>query len=155
MSIAAIRNARTLLANCSAFQTWAGAANATAALSSIVRVADASPSRPFALLSAGDSESQGAEAGGATTHFALSGTVQLRFEWDIPDDYADDPRGAEIKFLNDLGEILNDLEDLAGTDSYLNVRQIVMSIPPTRSSEVEDAAGDDFYLAEFEMEWGP
>jgi len=156
MTIAALTNLRTLLADCEAFRAWVGAADATEAKARIYRVAEdaADATRPFALVAAGDDDDSEFDSAGAANFFAAAGSLILRFEADVRSKYSADDAKAEIDFSNQVGTVLAEMKALAGSGAYLNIREIDMTMPPARSSIEEQEAGDDYFQIELEVRWG-
>ena len=150
----ALENLRTLLAACPSFQTWVGAADAAAAKARIHRVSKAGPTRPFALVDQWTDASATAFAGGAGESFTHSGSQILRFEGEVSEQDSDEPADAFYTFWNAVGAIILEMEQLSGTDGYLVVRSIMLEDGPFRSKDFEGEA-DDYYYADFVVEWGP
>ena len=155
---------RTLVANSASFRTLVGAADATAALAYIHRVGvdpDANKSlaglRPFALVAYHvpldlDDEAQ---FGGDGNTYVDKGKLGLWFQVDVASGDASDHEDAEISFLNTIGDIVAEMEALAGRDEYLNITLLRGSDGPTRSSRQEKTLTEDYYQIGFDVEWGP
>lgn len=156
---------RDMIANTTAFQAWIGAADATAAKSSIYYSAmpypvgnDTSPLaynqalRPFALL--------WTETYKLDYTYDNSGVICARFEQDIPQSAWADPGEAERLFLNTLGAILLSgdvanpgLQELSITQQYAAINQMdVMDIIST--SEEQYGTYGHAIQATVQITWG-
>ena len=74
---------------------------------------------------------------------------------DVASGDASDHEDAEISFLNTIGDIVAEMEALAGRDEYLNITLLRGSDGPTRSSRQEQTLTEDYYQIGFDVEWGP
>ena len=146
-------NLQTLLAASAAWQEWVGAANAEGGRRRIhlVAVDAAEALRPLAWIDQGDDWSRETEAGGARNHFKGSGTLKLWFEADVPKEYEDSHRHAMLWFMNKVGAIISEMEQLAGSGSYLCVHRFLQDDPPVRSREGEEDG--DFIQVTFSIGW--
>jgi len=151
---------RTTLAASSTFQTWTGAADATEALDYIYVVStptdDADdeanvPDAPFALVDWGEDFARTAEADGARNHFVLSGSLALLLRGAVDADH--DDADAAMTFLNAVGGIMADLEALAGTAGYLDIREMSFIERPARPGTDEAQTHGDFYQVIIRVEF--
>ena len=139
-----LENLKTLLANCAAFQTWTSTADATAAAARIALFAEAASGRtlPDSVIFWGADNDIGSNkiAGGAGNSYDRQGTADIFFTSDIATTYADYEDTLDelmVAFLNDVGGIMDDMDELAGTDEYLNVTGWQKVSGPTRSGKEE------------------
>ena len=157
---------RNMLAACTTFQTWVGAATADAAKDSIyytevppqARTEDTTPLaynvsiRPFALIWTSTSQ-------GFKLHEQLgpSGLLQVRFEDNAR---STDPAEAERLFLNTIGKIMQSedtdnpgLLELSITRQYTQIREMeIVSVFHTDEDD-HDTYGDAI-AAEMSVAWG-
>lgn len=160
---------RDMLANCTAFQTWVGAASAAAAKSSIYYDAvplpnyneDESPLafnvalRPFALVwtdvQAGFSMNE--LIGG-------SGVVKVRLEQNTPSASQTDWEEADRTFKNTVGAIIHSgdtgnpgLWELSITRLYTQITQLTLDVLYRTAEDEYDTYGDA-QAAELSIHWG-
>ena len=118
-------NVETMLANSAEFRTWTGTASVAAAKLRIDWIdRDAGYTRPHALLTLVE-WNQTKIAGGADASYSAEDVlVGIRFEGAVPtgDDEEDEAR----IFLNNVGNILEDLRTLSATGTYPVVRAFQM-----------------------------
>lgn len=141
---------RTLLADCAAFQTWAGAEDATEAKASIYIEAFSTNDnlfsmRPWCLIGM---VSLNTEELAVAAHFATEAVYTLTFEANIDADH--DFEDAGFTFLNAIDEIIEDImEKSDGTDGegdpYVRIASMTQDGGPERSDTLRgDADGDAF-----------
>jgi hypothetical protein len=126
---------RDTLAASTAFQTWVGAANATAAAARVYlddlpepagqedyTRAELEAYRPMAIIET-DEEGFTYEHGatGDSFEFDVSGKLRLCLEQSVSEALANDNAELLLQFRNSYGQILDDLCDLAGTPGYLGI----------------------------------
>ena len=164
-----------LLSNCAAFRAWTG--DSTPALARLhVHLVDLPPAenpagytkaeltelRPLALVDEFvlDGGRPGADAWESERE-ALGGWVDrgkllLKLEALVPEEDANDPAAAKLKFMNDVGAILTDVKSLGGGDTdYLSIHRIVRYHPISRTRiEAVDAQGDAMSVS-YVIWWGP
>ena len=170
-----LENLRLLVAACPAFQAWAGDATAEAAKAH-VHLVDLPPAEdaggytraelaelmPLAVVDefALDGDRPGGDAWSSDRNglgaFVDSGKLLLRFEAAVPEEDANDPAAAKLKFYNAVGAVLQDMKGLGGGDAdYLSIHRIVRYHPATRTPvESENAQGDVFRVS-YVVFWGP
>jgi hypothetical protein len=141
---------RTLLATTSEFQTWTGTGSVAAAKARIYLVAEASPARPFVLISIEEAEARRI-AGGARGFFLHAGALRAMWEDDVAEGDQASHEAAENAFLGDIDTIMDAALDLAGSDDHIALMSFDLSDDPSRS--LPDAA-DDFYQAHSIARWG-
>lgn len=151
-----LTNLQTLLANSATFQDWVDAADADEAKARIylIAVSEGSYTRPYALISTGDSWERKLTAGGASHCFEPSGSLFLLFEANVSEANKNSHRDAELEFANKIGAIISEMETLAGQSGYLAVYSISLKAGPSRSGEDEKDAQGDYYQIMFEISWG-
>ncbi len=138
---------RTMLADCDAFRTWAGAADQAEALerihheglpapanhADVFTLAELQAYRPYAVVYTGEENgfSRTLDAAGGDFSFASSGQLKLRLYQDAPESCGDEPSSdANLQFKNAIGQILDDLCELAGQPGYLAFNQITLDNGP-------------------------
>jgi hypothetical protein len=171
-----LTNMRTLLANCSAWQTWTGAASAAEALEHIHLLAVDQPReddedrpwssiRPFAVIGLDLPEFWAAEkhSGGAAGGFVRSGNLLVSFEDNVDDQIKDNYREALVRFLNNVGDVIIDLigspgvsAGLSGTGTYLHLTGLTVKEGPHRADRDELANTDlgDYQAITLGVSWG-
>lgn len=167
---------RTMLANCTYFRTWQGAAYTVdqakariyhdalpaPASGDALTAAELATYRPFVIIST--ERQQGFrlrhDSSGDGFYFSESGRLCLLFEQAVPSAIAADPSEVEITFKNFLGRVMasNDtanpgLAELAGEAGYLAIEEMVL-YGPYRSAEDDQVADGDCQLALIEIAWG-
>jgi len=154
-----IYNLQTLLANCSAWQMWLGVSTVAAARARtyMAYVSASSLTRPFAVITQGDSWSYNMIAGGARNHFQEGGSLVLMFEAGVSVAYQAEAAvdDAALEFLNNVGGVIDDMSELAGSGGYLSIQRIMQRDPPERNFPNRSGEGDHFHWMSFNVEWGP
>lgn len=99
-----VENLKTFLANLSAFQTWTGTANATAAGSRIHRfyATESSVTRPMALIDFGEDLQQAVISAGGQFDVHPRGDLMLYFEADA----ASDDEAGFVSFVNGVESVI-------------------------------------------------
>lgn len=155
-----IASLRIIISESTAFQTWVGAADATAARLSIFPAGmEVQGARPLCVINYADGGfSMPRIAGGSRGHFdpGASGRLQFHFEADVAPDMQDDPDFADgyFSFTNTVGAILSDIAELSGSDAYIDLRSVTLTYGPSRADQSIQEAEGDFYIAAFAVEWG-
>lgn len=167
-------NGAALLSQSAAFRTWVGAANVAAAKAKAYLVdLDVPPTngreyhaneltalRPYATVD--EFEFMDGRGGGEAFFsrragqgvFANGGKLLVRFFGNA--NVAATARDNKVQFLNDVGGILSELEDLGGGDTdYLSVHEIVRWEAYRRASEDEVKSMGDFQIISYVLTWGP
>jgi hypothetical protein len=177
---------RVLLANCASWQTWTGSANATAAktrihlhditppaaagesyteaelatLRPLARIDDWMPERGY-----GDQPWLSRRMG-ERGPYQKSGKLVLDFEDDVDPVNADNATDAKLAFTNAVGAVIQDLEDLAGVDSYLTAPELAAGVRAigiqsievyqgyVRSDQAADAAQGEHARMQLLIHWG-
>lgn len=155
---APLETLRRMVAASATFQSWTSSANATEAKTHVhlVAITDASAARPFAIVRyAEDADHrEDASAWGATQLFIDQGSIELGFEADVADGDADSHEDAELAFVNDIGQIMEDVNDIAGTDDYLILRGWEVVRGPARAHPSEEHSEGDYYQILLTVEYG-
>lgn len=139
---------RNLLAACTAFQTWTGAANAAAAEASIDIYGEinANFSVPRAIImfddaTPFDSDRNAGGAGGA--QFWHRASAEVWFFADVDTDYDGTADGdwadAMMGFMNSMGAIMDEFESTSGTGTHLDTTGWQKVAGPTRTGKEEGA----------------
>lgn len=143
--------ARDMLAAVTAFQTFVGAADATAALAYIhVAGVDAGYTRPCAILGTASDLAALRYASGSHDFFDTPGRVIVLLEGEDVDD--DDLENSRLTFTNHVGAILSGLEALSG-QGYPVLRGWTMGedMAPMRAHEDDP---EDFWYAAVALDRG-
>lgn len=148
-----LANLRTALSNCTAFQTWVGAANAAAALAYISLVEKGSSlTGKFAVIDDGTKYSGERLTSGATFH--EEGSLALIFQGNVHTDYATSEVDAQMEFTNSVGAILEELITYCGNNSNVfNIAKFSKIFGPWRSDDEERNAGNDYIQMGFWLNW--
>jgi hypothetical protein len=143
-----------MLSKSSSFQTWVDADDDEEALESIhiVAIAADAVERPLALINIGDHWSSAIHAGGTHNSFTRTGSLALIFEVDVLED--DDDEEAAYAFLDAVGAIIDEVEELSGQGGYLSIHEISMLDPPARSIDDDQPTEGDFYRVRFLVTYG-
>ena len=157
---------RTSLADCAAFRTWCGAADAAAALLRIHHEAVTPPAtdaeytaaelaalRPHAIVWTVKHRWRQNAAG---THFETErgGQLQARLVQTVDPAIATDEGEIGRRFMNAVGTIVDQLFDLAGTAGYLAIIDVEMDSPlRTHPDAVRDLG--DVVMVDLNIDWGP
>lgn len=133
---APIDNLATLLANCSTFQTLTGAIDASAA-AAFIHFFEVGPvtDDPRPRIIVGGCEKLSRRKTSSSGWTTSAGTVWFVLQADTPTDYLEDGKGGGQWFTGQLQSLMNDLESLAGTESYLNVIEWTISEDPMEYDE--------------------
>lgn len=136
---------RAMLAACTAFQTWTGAADAAAALERIHYEGLPAPSgeertldeweslRPYAVIWMAEQGGfrRDLDSWSDTGEFNASGRLMLRFEQACPDGHNEEPSSdANLQFSNSVGQIIDGLCALVGGAGYLAFTAIGVEFGP-------------------------
>lgn len=154
------------LADCPAFQTFVGAADAAAAAERIhynalpVPATDAAEIppelyaefRPLALIST-DSASGFGLVANAFAEFAERGTLALELEQQYPADLLANPAEAERRFKNAVGAVMEELMDRRNTAGFLALAAIDL-VAMFRVAETDAPAQGDWYRAVLRISHG-
>jgi len=141
-----------MIADCASFRTWVGAATPAAALARIHLVATPATgaTRPFAIVD------QGSETGFekfAESGWIASGSLFLLFEANVTEAYSDSEADSFFEFWNKIGAICDEMTDLSGTGTYLNVTSITLEEGPFRS-DAKAGENADYYQVILNIGWG-
>lgn len=155
----ALFNLETLIASSAAFRTWTGTANVAAARDRIYYpdTDDDDVTRPAAFIGAGPSYMMESKGGGEGSHVDFGGgAMGMDFEANVTED---DPKDAFNAFANEFDAVIVEMNALAGTSGFLNVRAIRRTAGPARSEPDEGEEGGNtargYDRVEFEVDWGP
>jgi hypothetical protein len=160
---------RVLVADAAAFRTLVGAADRASALIRVYRDALPPPAagreytlaemqayRPFAIVFTAPENGYTANwvSGGTGNGYGDSGELGLFICRDTPLAYVDDFGEAMRGWKNILGDLIDDMKDLAGTSDYLLVRQFRLAFGPQFNPEDEHKTIGDIQYAQLSMQWG-
>jgi len=147
-----LANLEIIIANSSAFQAWAGAADDVAAKDNIhlVNVPDAVLVRPFALV--GFADKWKAQKTAEFFH-EKRGELFLMFESDVLLANQASEADAVFAFMNVVGAVISEVLALAGTNGFLNVTEVEMTTNPMRITDEDAQMLDDYYTVEFSVIW--
>lgn len=148
--------ARTLLANCAAFKTRTGSADATAAAEHIRldRIFDSHElhsQRPFALVKI-TQRGANAVSDGVSVGLEAGGNVLVAFEDNA--NYGDNHDDSYVDFLNFAGACIDQMEALSGVGAYLPFHNVDMVLAPIRTPRAEQQPDFDYWVCAFVLEWG-
>lgn len=147
---AALRN---MVAACPSFQNWVGAANATAALSSIhvqaVSMSGQTPTeRPFCIVFIPNgSISTKLETG----TYQSGSLLQLWFEANVAEADRDNHTDAFYAFASYVERIIEELWSQVGGQNSLLIQTMEMSTAPARADLMEN---EDYYQCLFDVRFG-
>lgn len=157
-------NAETLIANSSTFQTWTGAANATAAKafihlqvedeSNISRDSNGNLTKPYTLVEIIPGFTAEAIATGLT--YSPSGQLNVYFMAPIASGEQAEASVATAftSFWTNVDGVIDDIIGIAGTDAYLNVTTIRLEEGPHKNDEDERRTKGHYFWVQFVFDWG-
>ena len=162
---------RTTLAACSAFRTWVSADDATAALKRIHHFTLPTPAageggeyellelkalRPYAVCftAARQGFRYGLAAVGNGFEFRGSGRLELRLVQNAPHGILEPTAEADLLFRNTIGDILDDMCELAGTGGYLAFNNIAIEDGPYWPGAAQRTAQGLWQAVELSLDWG-
>lgn len=171
----AMHNLRRLLAASDTWQEWTGADQsedpAAAAQEHAYLVGLPAPEddvdytrdeleklRPYAFVDLVADDGGGRDFAAervASMAFVTSGRLALYLCADVPDELAHDFAGAKLDFLNRVGAVVAEMLSQAGIDGHLAVQRIALTDGPARSAKEEQPTLGDFFVAVFEVQYGP
>lgn len=147
---------RQMIAGSVAFQAWTSSATVTAALERVHITetdvtSDNLPAMPYALVdySGWQQDKYGVTPG---SWIQAESSVTVFFRAQVQDD---EPADEFFRFANQVGAIIEDMQDTAGdyTAQTLPAYQISMTIAPTRKGKQRRAARGDYYEAQFQFDF--
>ena len=158
------------LADCPSFRSWCGADNQADALGHIFDECLPKPAsggvhtieelqryRPCAIFFTATTEglikTGRSSIGDGSFGFSEQGALHVLLMADVPPKIADDPAELDVRFKNLIGQIMDDLSDLAGKGGYLACRRIIFAEGPMRSLEEDIPTLGDYQVAELRLEW--
>ena len=149
-----LSEAEDLFANSSDFQTWVSENDAASAKDHIYLVGVSKPgiTRPYIRISQGEWQADRV-AGGARGHYDYSGSFIVKFEASITAAYVSGFEDAEFEFTNPVGNIIQDVLNLAGSDGYLPLSGFRKLEGPSHTSERNDGSLGNLYKSKFEFFW--
>lgn len=149
-----ILNGQNIFAASATWQAMTGAANATEAKDFIYTpYAPGDTSNPFMVLSDNVSEAFTSIGGGAANIFRANGAFYVLIQTDV--ESGDTPMEAYWRVNNQVGKIIEEVEELAGTPGYLDVRNITKVEGPIRSDEDEETQnGSAYWQTKLLIQWG-
>lgn len=111
----------------------------------------AGPPMPWALIDWAPNFERAAAAGGSRRYFEQTGdlVVVLRAPVDADHDDAE----ASYAFMNIVGAIIEDMEELAGTAGYLSIDRLGRAQGPRRPEAAEVKVAGDFYEYWLRVGW--
>jgi hypothetical protein len=160
---------RTTLADSAAFRTWAGAANQAAALARIYyeslpppangnehTLAELAAYRPYALVwvSPEDGFRKRHISQAASFGYAQSGTMLFRMLQTVDPAIANDPAEISRRFINTIGTIFDEFEDLCGLAGYLAIESMEIDFGPYRGDPDEKTTQGDYIGIDINVSWG-
>lgn len=145
---------RATVAGSASFRVWVGV-DADDAAGALARVypfqTGAATVRPFAVVEWARSYTRKRRAGGSRNWFEASGALLLTFRETLTEA---DPADAGFAFGNQVGAIIEEMEELAGTAGYLDIQESRLVEGPWRPEEDEvKAIGYDFFQCSWEVEF--
>jgi len=142
---------RHTVAGSASFQAGVGVGNETQALEHVYAVSAGPRDLPWALVDWGPDFAREKVAGGSRNFFDQAGVLALVFRAAV--ESSDTDSEAAYRFMNTVGAVVADMEQLAGLPGYLNITGIVLAGGPRRPSEDEVAGAvdddDDLLIGDF------
>lgn len=142
-----------MISESATFQTFVGAGSAAIAKQRVYisgRLAAGTDAfeRPFALISPNDFSIELNSFG--------TGTLDVLFEADVSSENQSSFADATFEFLNDFGNILDELMASSYTGGNLLIQRITSTMPPQRANfnQIRDNTKEDYYLSEIQVAYG-
>lgn len=158
--IGSLKAVRTLLCDIVAYRTWLGVSTAEAAVARTLLLGeyDVNVTLPagFLFFSPFDSLPSRAMGGGSSNQFLRTGTCQFLLVQETPEAYAGrddaDWLNAFLPIVVAAGHVQEGVEELAGSGTYINIREFTPS-GPVRDKEEQER---DLLKLNSRIEWsGP
>ena len=140
------------IAGSSTFRTAVGAANPTAALSSIhyFSVDNANITRPMAVIGWDSAYTLDSEYGGTRNFFDLSGSLFMIYQQAVTGSTEAD---SVFNFTNVIGAITSEMCVLAGQAGYLDIVNMSLMEGPIRPSDEERQTNSDYFHIVFNISY--
>lgn len=141
---------RRTVAASETFQAWTGTASRSQALERVHLVkADGAATLPLAVVGRVKVFDREQIATGTRNIFEQHDDLGLILRAPVDDEHTD--ADASYAFLNELGALLTDMEELTGTAKYLDFHRVELEDGPYRPGEDEAATIGDFYEVMFRI----
>lgn len=144
-----MENLRILIANTARFQSLVGAVDAPAAMLSIdyPAVEGSKWLRPRVLIGSDGTWEHERIASPPQAPWAETTDLWFMLEIDIDPAFtaAGNEKLAHLAFLNTVGAIVTEMQELAGSAPYLDVQSMAADEGPMRSDEDDEARGEFWY----------
>lgn len=153
----AMLNLRDLVAATSSFQEWVGAGDPEEAKENLYVTAYEPPMneeehpqfvRPFGLICRTENDKDEKIAVDENT---VGGDLELRFEDNIPEAYKDNPKNAELEFLNHVEAVLAEMWQLSKLAGYLVMNSVDCIEGPT---QIQYESGKYNNAIRLQVNWG-
>lgn len=154
---AALVALRTMISESSTFQAWTGTGSAGAALARIHYGAIDNPftattPRPLAIVGYQTAEGHRRERVGAPRAYSHSGVVKVLFLADVT---ASDAVGEkQIKFNNNAGTVVDDVEDIANAGATLDAVSFLRVEGPELSDPDDSPKTGEFAASVYDVAFG-
>lgn len=142
-----------MISTSATFQTFVGAPTAQVAKNRVYvsgKLATGTDQfeRPFALISTNDFRIELNSFG--------TGTLDVMFEADVSSENQSTYSDATFAFMNDFGNILDELMASSYTGGNLLIQRMAFTIAPQRANfnEIKDNVKEDYYQAAIQVEYG-
>lgn len=143
---------RETIAFSPAFQAWTGSADEVEARARIhtFGLQTETPTLPLAVVDyRPGGSSRELVSRGSRNHFTGNALLEVMFLADVTEVTNED---AAFEFMNEVGAVRADMEDLFGTAGFLDAHRTELVDGPSRPTKEERATAGDVYWAIFEIE---
>jgi hypothetical protein len=153
-----LENLKTTIANCPTFQDLVDEEDAEGAKDHIFKITDRTATIPCAVIGWPGEFRYSQFSSGRRNHFLKDGDMFMLIRSDINSSHSDEV--ASDVFMNAVGDIVEEMSQLAGLSGYLNINQLRVDMPQ-RPIEVEKytikkidgTLLNDFYQAEIAVSY--
>lgn len=158
---------RKTLADCATWRTWVGAIDQAQSLNRVHLVGIAPPSgdiytrselerkRPFAIVAMSPEGGFSARhiAGGGVREYGQSGAISIQIVDDVQREIAENFAEIDIRFNNNVGQIIDEMKVLSGQAGYLAIDTLEVESGPFRSHEDEESGVGDLIAIDLRVTW--
>ncbi len=162
------QNLRLSLADSTAWRSWVDATTQEQALNRIHLIGlppadddfytriELETKRPYAIVAMAPEGGfmQRALASGATRTPGDSGVLLLTIADDVPQEIESNLAELDMRFLNNVGAVLDDMWDVNGTGGYLAFSEVGVLLGPYRAVQEAQSGQGDWVGIDLRFNWG-
>lgn len=161
------QNLRVTLADCATWRTWVGAVDQAQALARIHLIGlppadddvytrvELESDRPYALvwMNPEGGFSTAIDSVGASRNYADSGVLMLTLADDVPREVSKNLADADLRFNNNVGQIIGEMKALSGTSPYLAFDMLAVERGPYRALLDAVSGQGDWIGMDLRLNW--